>query len=185
MGFSAALLGGHRGRPCDAGFLGDHVADPDGSTFEDPRSQTTTVDQRSQDRLTDQLFEVLTRRTVLNAFQQHVANPEPVAQQGSQSHTPSRQIAAVLVDAERDSVLRGQPIEDLGLEERDLARAWIGRAVGVKAEPGEVSIASQAHPGHGLDCRQRLHGFAGAGRDMDRFDVSHNCRSITNASFTL
>ena len=129
---------------------------------------------------------MLAGRAILDAFEQHVANAEPLAQEGAKSHPAGCQIATVFVRAQHNPVLsRTEPVEDFGLEQRDLAGARIRRAGGVKAEPGEVPIASQARPSHGRDLAQRLHGCAGAGRDMDRLDLSHNGRSITNPSFTL
>ena len=170
--------------------MSDRVAEPNSPTDEDACPQTTAFDERLQHRLTDQLLQVVTGRAILHAFEEHFANAEPVTKQGVQSHPAGGQIATVLADAQHDPVLSMQPVEDFSLDQRDLAGAWIGRAGGVEAEPGKVPIASQAHPGYGLNLGQRLHGGAGAERDVDRLDLSHldlshNGRSIANPSFTL
>ena len=132
-------------------FQRDFVPEPDHAAFEDARPQTTAVDERSQHRLADQLLQVLAGRAILDAFEQHPAHPEALAEESLQAHPAGGQIAAVLVDAERDPVLRTQGVEDFGLEQRDLAGARIGRTGGVKAEAGEVPIASQAHAHYRFD----------------------------------
>lgn len=161
------------------------VADADDPTFDDARPQAAAADQRLEHRLVDQLLQVLTRRAILDPFEQHVANAEPLAQEWAKLHPTGGQIATVLVSAEHNPVLSPEHVEDFGLEQRDLAGARSRRAGGVKADPGEVPIASQPRPSYSRDLAQRLHGFAGSRSDMDRLDLSHNCRSITNLSFTL
>lgn len=169
----------------DDRLLRDRIPDVYRAAFHHSGPQTSAVDQRLQDRLAEELLQVLTRRAILHPFEHHVTNLEPTAKQTVQSHPARGQIAAVFGHVQHDSALSTQLVEDFRLEERHLASARIGRTGGVKAQASGVPIAGQAHPGHGLDLGHRLHRTAGARRDVDRLDVCHKGRSIANASLTL
>ena len=157
----------------DDRILDNCVPNPNRPAFQDARSQTAAVDEWSEDRLADQFLEVLAGRAILDALEQHFANAEPLTKKTIQSHTTGCQIAAVFGNTQRDPMLSAQPVKDFGLKERDLAGARIGRTGGVEAEAGEVPVAGQAYPSHGLNFGHRLHLCAGAERDMDRLDLSH------------
>jgi RecA-family ATPase len=53
----------------------------DGPTFKHARPQSAALDQGLQHWLADQLLQVLAGRTILDAFEHHFADTEPVAEE--------------------------------------------------------------------------------------------------------
>ena len=168
----------HHHKPTLWPIGGDHrpgnccqrVADVDRATFEHTCAQASPTDERLEHGLADELLEVLARRAVLDALEQHLAHAKTLAQQRLEPYSADGQIAAVLGGAQRDAALALQAVQDFGLKQRDLSRAGIGRPRRIEPDPVRIPVATQANPRDRLGLTEQVHRGAGGRRDTDRLN---------------
>jgi len=126
------------------------------------------VDERLEHRLAEEVGQVLARLAEPRTLADRVADAEPPPDEIVQADPAGRDVAPALARAEDDALARLEVLDDLGLDERDVAvDARVRRPL---AGPRGVAIALEPDAGDRPDAVAADHRLAAAGRDVDRHD---------------
>src|SRR6185369_9913761 len=117
----------------------DLRADRDLAALDDPRPEAGPVDERPEDRLGEEVGQVLAWLAQPRPFADGVADAEPPTDEVVEPDAPRRHVPPGLAGREDDPVGRGEILDHLGLDERDVpVDAEVRRPVAV---PGRVAVA--------------------------------------------
>ena len=140
--------------PGQAGSTSIGVPDGQVAVVEEASTQPGPVDERPEDRPADELLHVGARLAQLDALDPHAADPERAPDQLVEPDAPGGQVPAGRPRLEADPVLGGEPVELLGLDERDLAD--LGRVL--LGDRERIAVTGQPDAGdrgHALDGTHR------------------------------
>jgi hypothetical protein len=137
------------------------------------RADSSTIDQRLQDRLASDLDQVLAGRTVVDPLTDDRTDREAVAKEVDESDSARDEVAPALGTGKWYVVLAGYCFERFGLDERDLTAAVRPRLRRVETGARLISVAGQSAIGQCLDRVDRDHCRAGGGRDVNLVNVAH------------
>src|SRR5258706_9801970 len=127
-------------------------ADRDLARRQDPRPKPGPMDERPQDRLAEEVGQVLAGLAQPRSFALDLADAEPLADQLVETDPAGRHVAPALAGGEDDAIGRREVLEDLGFDEGDVA---VGRRIGRPgATSGGVAVAFEPDPGDGMDALQ-------------------------------
>src|SRR6266566_9957646 len=126
------------------------------------------MDERPEDRLAKEIGQVLAGLAQPGPLALDLADTEPPSDELVEADPARRHVAAALAGGEDDAIGRREVLEDLGLDEGDVA---VGRRIRrPSAGSDSVSVAFEPDPGIGLDALQARHRRLGCSRDVDGFD---------------
>src|SRR5438067_2407743 len=94
------------------------VADPDLTILEHVGSQAASVQERIDERLADQLFEILAWLAQAHALAEQTADAEAVSDQRVQRDSTGGQVASNFTWLQRDSQAVAQVLQHFGFDER-------------------------------------------------------------------
>ncbi len=133
------------------------------------------MDQRTHHALASELLEVGARfADPYDALAHDLPHPKPPADQFVHADGAGEDVAAALGRIEADAGLPLQPLQLLGLDERDLPapiRKW---AVGVVSGALQVPVTRQSPPCDGLRLRQKSHRLPRERSRVDGLDRAHD-----------
>lgn len=118
-----------------------------------------------------------------------IADPEPSPDEIVEADPACQDVAPRLAGPEVDPVVRGQLVDDLGLDQRDIPVGL--RVLRPVAGPDGVSVAFEADARDGPNPGDATHRSAFTRRDVDRLDKagtpsrlvpSVRCRSVARAA---
>src|SRR5438128_5727208 len=149
------------------------VADPNLPILEHVGSQAAAVQERIDERLTDQLFEILAWLAQAHALAEQIADAEAMSEHCVQRNSTGGHVASTFAWLQRDSQAVAQVLEHFGFDESQ--RTASARRFGEVTAPARVAVAFETNPCKRADSIRRPHWLALALREMDELDAAGLC----------